>query len=306
VSLLIVEGPDGAGKTTLISYLRKQTNRWPWTNVIHHGAYVGETSGTIARHYLRSCYSALLRPDRLTIMDRSWLAEPVYGAACRGGENRVLPFQRRALERVALGAGAVVVLVLPSFEACRKVWAGRLEREYLKKVDQLAEVYNGYSHAVDGWQSTLPVFLFDREIDDPGEFASHLQEAFVGSDHDDRFLGAPHFRAPWLLIGDRAIEHNRLPFVSLGRGGCSAWLADQLEAAGISERKLAWTNQHELDDAWLRHANWYRGVIALGRRAKEWCETHGVDATYVVHPQHWKRFHHDTPYPLINILKGKL
>jgi thymidylate kinase len=156
VSLLIVEGPDGSGKTSLIEKVRAGR---PGATVLHHGAYAGETD--IARHYMQSLVKAIMEPDELTVFDRSWLAEPIYGHAARGGADRISEKQRAVLNNLAIGAGAMLVLCLPPLEACRRAWAARLETEYLKRESQLAEVWRLYSAAAHRWRDHFNVTLYD-------------------------------------------------------------------------------------------------------------------------------------------------
>lgn len=304
MTLLIVEGVDGAGKTTLIEAIAK---RYRWADVRHHGAYPGETA--IARHYLRSAYEALRHPNKLVVMDRSWLAEPVYGLVMRDGANRVPAWQRRMLERVALGAGAVVVHCHPSLDACRRAWESRLHREYPQKAEQLAQLHDLYGVARPGWAAVFPVLEYDYTSDDRARFLDLVDEALLARrGNGDPTIGAPVQDRPWLLIGDRPGHPNphALPFVSIvasdTRLGCSAWLADQLESWGVSERRLAWANQSEVDGSQFEAFDRYRGVIALGGYALGWCETNDVSAAATFHPQYWKRFHHHEPYPLKELL----
>lgn len=116
-----------------------------------------------------------------------------------------------------------------------------------------------------------------------------------------------------LLVASHADDPSsdrRFPFVdfTLKKEGCSAWLAEQLEAGGIGEDTLYWIN------AWDAERNWTDPefldalrplrVVALGDVAARWC---GVVARVphreVFHPQAWKRFHRAQPYPLIDLLK---
>lgn len=120
-----------------------------------------------------------------------------------------------------------------------------------------------------------------------------------------------------LLVGDRpngeqhAAIKQRIPFFSLHGGGCSLWLAQQLEDAGIPEERLYWINAHSWDGKptspdFIEQLN-PRHVIALGRNAQSWCAFDaGVNNVLVDHPQHWKRFHHGQPYPFIEALRSVL
>jgi len=149
--LIIVEGPDGAGKSTLARELADASG----STMFHYGAYLGEP--VIAPHYFGAVCRALHGED--VVMDRSWYSEPIYGAACRGGADRVSAAELRALELVAAEARAVVVLCLPPFEVCREAWAARRDREYVRLDAQMRTVYDLYA-GVRGW--ALDTCVYDR------------------------------------------------------------------------------------------------------------------------------------------------
>lgn len=291
MSAVIIEGPDGAGKTTLIEALRQ---RWRWSGVDHHGAYLGEER--IARHYLKSLYRGLAQPQRVQLLDRSWLAEPIYGAVMRGGADRITIADRRMLERVALGAGAVTVLCLPPFKACERAWKGRLEREYPQRADQLRALYDAYKQLGAD-------LVYDYTTDTAAELTKALQALLVARVNQGPGLGSP--KATTLLVGDEVSQHGHpaLPFVDLTRGGCSAWLAEHLEEHGVAEAGLYWINQATSEpDDFAAGLGQFERVVALGGQAIAWCETRGVAHVATYHPQYWKRFRHHEEYPLGGLL----
>jgi hypothetical protein len=160
MSLIIFEGPDGSGKTTLIGRIVKNCSGGT-PRVTHHGAYLGVED--VEHIYAENLSHARDNAHQLHLMDRSWIAEPVYGLAMRGGVCRVSDKQRQWLEMTALGVGATVVLCLPPFETCRKAWIGRLDREYPQKEAQLRAVWDGYRAWVAGLPGScsLPVVWYD-------------------------------------------------------------------------------------------------------------------------------------------------
>lgn len=104
---VILEGPDGAGKTTLIQALQKELWRQghgivlinPKAGPVHHpfDEYVGGLS----------FYSP--GGGRDLILDRSWLSEEVYGPIYRGSGLKVN--ERKFLDDWALEQGAILVLL---------------------------------------------------------------------------------------------------------------------------------------------------------------------------------------------------
>lgn len=302
--LLIVEGPDGAGKTT---FIQKVVAHRP-SRVDHHGAYLRQAR--IAHHYMRSIFDAYRRSTDIIVMDRSWLAEPIYGAVMRGGADRIAAWERRMLERVAYAAGAVVVLCLPELETCERAWKGRLEKEYPQKREQLVDLHGLYK-SLSGFNWPFDLIVYDYEKDNASLTIDKVMEKLAErSDRKDPTIGAPPSDRPVLLIGDSPGTSGRsridLPFVSLAttttRGGCSPWLAEQLEAWGVPESDLAWVNQCDLHPYEFDDLGAYAKIVALGGAAASWCERFDVPADVTYHPQYWKRFHHHDEYPLKEML----
>src|SRR5688572_9672687 len=100
--LYILEGPDGGGKTTLGATLSSRLG----VQVSNHGPYKGEDR--IWQHYMKSMLPACIGL-RNVIMDRCWIAEPIYGEVYRKGLNRIRPWQERALEHIAGKCFALVI-----------------------------------------------------------------------------------------------------------------------------------------------------------------------------------------------------
>lgn len=300
MTTLIVEGPDGAGKTTLIKELAPKLSD---ARVIHHGAYLGEKH--IAQHYRESLYRALLRPRRSVILDRAWLAEPIYGRAKRNGLNRIAAWERRSLERLALRAGAVVVLCLPSFSTCERAWKARqmVGLEYLQRREELRQVHDGYRDL--SLDVGLPVFIYNYERHRAVDVLAWLEKQPTPPPVKVApGLGRFAPKEVTLLVGEEMNSRHALdlPFVSASRGGSGPWLANQLETWGVPERDLYWVNAYHagvsqpLD---FLGALKPKSVIALGRVAELRLREAGVKKyTTVPHPQFWKRFHHHEEYPL--------
>ncbi len=301
-TVTIFEGADGAGKTTLIEALAPRVK----ATVFHHGTYPGEMH--IARHYLASLKAAC---DGPVFMDRSWLAEPIYGRAFRNGEDRVGVAARRMLERVALSLGAVVVRCAPSFDVCAEAFARRraLHGEYLDTKAQLRAVYHGYQEDL---RTDVPVIDFDYTSQSAPDLWRRI-EVVRPKVNDGPGIGRWAPGEVTLLVGDRMNSHGGdldLPFISFNRGGCSAWLAEALEATEVPERDLYWVNARGLDGVAIK-AEFVgmlkpKQVIALGAAARTWCATNRVLHATVPHPQFWKRSKSTAPYPLLGLLQEAL
>lgn len=308
--VIIIEGPDGAGKTTLARALQAH-----WTHTldrgpigyVHQGPYRGDPLPETIRRLER-------RENRgAVIADRLHLGEQVYGPVYRG-RDKLGVAGRRMLERYLLARGAVVVLALPPFATAHAAWSTRKAAggEMFPDEAGFRAVYDGFARSI---RTHLPLRFYDHTA--PEKPDDTIVEWIV--DWIDGQLGClrPEVGAndPKTLLVGEAPGSNQIPGAPpfTARGGCSEWLAEQLDAAGIAEAGLAWVNARDARDRTTRpdllrrlyEAGQLRRTIALGKTAEAWCRANlGLIQTFVTtsHPQHHKRFHHHEPYALLEVL----
>lgn len=317
MSLIIFEGPDGAGKTTLAdAWQRRLTNRIDIVQRRNHGPYLGEVD--IAGHYLDDLVLALMLRNApgAMFMDRSWISEAIYGPVARQC-NRIGVPQRRALERVALGACAQVVLCLPPYERCKAAYLARKELEYLPDESQLKRVYDAFKALqtdqlfAASW-CALPVNFYDWTQEEHRGSYIEMMEHDAQGQHINMGPGVGRF-APGevtLLVGEQISDGTAaadLPFISWHPGGCSGWLANQLETWGVSERDLYWINAKDQAGKITKPGIWLdelrpKRVVAMGEVARTWCRYYNIEYRHITHPQYHKRFHHSEPYLLQELL----
>jgi len=306
--LTIVEGSDGSGKTTLIEafkdYLPEKTT------VVHHGAYLNRP--TVMNYYT----GPMLQVDHNLLFDRSWLSEPIYATVMRGGANRVPPWCRRMLERIALTRAGAVVVCLRPWEAVLESYQARRGEEYVKDEVRMRAVFDAYVNLEKPtgpptklFATQLPTIVVDPTQTDVGTIMERLESA-RGNLNRGPGIGAWKPGRVVLMVGDRVSQRGRdgLPFISGLTTGCSSWLASQLDAARLGEHQLYWINGfsktgEELNGAFVERLNPV-AVVAMGKEAKKWTDRNVVRTIprfHVPHPQYWKRFHTGRAYPIINI-----
>jgi len=98
--MLIIEGPDLIGKTTLIERLKKEM---PWCGTDAFG--LAESADMHAQ--------CMKRMKRATICDRNFLSEIVYGTVLRGRSNLTRDQLGEVVAQFARVGGAMVVLSAP-------------------------------------------------------------------------------------------------------------------------------------------------------------------------------------------------
>lgn len=299
-NLIIVEGPDGSGKSTLVKFL-----------ATHFGASTTHFGALLRLNKLFPEYmNAMLNRSTLSpkIFDRSWISEPIYGRVMRSDSCRISVGEQRMLERVALTRCVVVIYCLPPIGDCLDVYQGRRQKEYIDSDDKFLQIFEQYKEALSREQ--LPSVVFDytttclHDILDIIEKIRPLKNEGPGAGHWNPGRSI-------LIVGEKANCHVKynLPFIS--DQGCSPWFAKQLAISGVPENRLYWVNALGPDGRKLKE-NFVRelkpkGIIALGKQAKTWCTDNGLHLEFTFkstdHPAYWKRFKRKEYYPLISQLQ---
>ena len=154
--IYIIEGPDGAGKTTLVEQIKKSHMN---AKVLHFGApQTPEEADNYYKVYAEAINAK--RDDEVLIFDRSWYSDMVYGPVMR---NRQEMTQEHAdmlsAMVVACGGGIIIYCTAP----IKVLWA-RCQRRgetYLQNQAQLQAIATGYSKVMAENVRFLPVVRYD-------------------------------------------------------------------------------------------------------------------------------------------------
>jgi len=285
--VVIVEGPDGAGKTMLCAELTSMSYSW-------HGGVkpIVEHEGPPAKGvdpftYYTSRLLRYLHARVPRVLDRFHLGETVYGPICRG-ESKMGALGVRLIDRLCSAYGVPIVVALPLKETCYTNWQAKAV-DYVKKEEQFDRIYEAYARLKNQYVG------YDYEVTaDLVDLATILAEK-------RRVLpmgvtGSPS--ASVLLIGERPNGVFDLPFHALDNS--SRYLNDALERAGLGENHIALVNAYHDDGRafdLVEVASALPGlslVVPLGNaaaRAARRLTLKGLDVHPLPHPQYWKRFH---------------
>ena len=289
--IIIVEGPDGAGKTTLIKQIYEWLSKDDDTTVVHHGPYKGVGEGEMARIYFNAMSPALTYGKHV-IFDRSWVSDPIYGEVYRGGQNRIPLHQRRMLERAALSRGGVMISCRPSFEACAEAFNSGRE-EYLDNEEQLKQVYDKYT----AWErnfTSMPLIEYNYEQDTTqtilNELELHQTQNPYGGGGEFMLGNVLVLCSKWKMATSRpcAVVVPYVNFTDMRPDAPATIIANEFERVNLVESDLYWVNVESTSGVALStkivHEMRPRRIIAIGSQPKQWCLSNGIDAEFVTHP----------------------
>ena len=153
--IIIVEGPDGAGKTTRINQLLAAH---PGSTYQH---FSNPKTPQEADDYWQVYAQAIKAtdPNKVAIFDRSWYSDRVYGPIFRN-RMEMLDLHVEMLEALVVkyGGGYVIYCTAP----VNVLWKRCKERgeTYVKTIEQLSDIHDGYE-AVMKQDCGLPVMRID-------------------------------------------------------------------------------------------------------------------------------------------------
>jgi hypothetical protein len=324
--IIIIEGPDAVGKTTLARSIKKLA---PDALYIH-SRYHKDIWPYHAAALRRAVRHARIAP---VIMDRHWPSECAYGRAFRAGP--AARYNERALYRVLERYGACYVLAAPPVEVAVHLHekASKVRPELFANIHHVATIYR---HLWKGLSTVgSPEASYLEQLSRSGVSQRSNWTMYDLRQHSGD-VGAVDFAArvlPWaysclhsawpqglgpswnlagtvqpgntLLVGDQVSDReSAAPWPFFAPNGSSRYLSKVLGDLWIDEDRIAMVNatpltphahEHEL----IREAAATCGrVVALGRKAADQLQELEIKANHVIrHPQHPRRFtHHDRSY----------
>lgn len=276
--MIVLEGPDGGGKTTLEQFLCERLE----IRSVHMG--IPEPLNRPLDYWMTRIVDAGW-PE---LIDRLHWSEDVYADAFRGG-SALSDLDRWQLEGWLLAHAAVIVLCRPSRRAVLQNASVNLSKPHHAVAD---EVYDGFCNP---WDTRVPQLTYDYELETAGSLLARLPRE-VGLPFDHEGIGTPSPRV--VFVADR---HGRCdgpcdsPFVLRSPSG--DYLRRALDNAGLDLR------EYHLLNGWMRGRtleifphprllSFQPSVfVALGNQAARALDELGVRHTQVPHPQYMKRFH---------------
>lgn len=295
MSVIIVEGPDGSGKSTFVGEMQKQV---PDATVLHFGPPKNPDPFV---EYEHSLYVPLRRQDnshRHILCDRLHWGEKMYGPLLRN-EDRLGVAGWRHVELFLTAQGATVVYMhQPS-----SVLIDRLQTrgDDLIKPRDLAEIERGYQWCLRN--TILPVV----GLRDPDWFyAIQLTKYNPGPgmlvDYPS-YIGS--VRPAGLLFGEARNKGEEAPDLSafVPRPSTSGrYLLEALPEDSWPHLGIANALEENVEDLWMELGE--VPVIALGLQAHRKLDEHTIPHATVPHPQFVRRFLHKHQVAYGNLIRN--
>lgn len=286
--LIIVEGPDGAGKSTFVEAL----DRALWKGrrgcvLVNHKAAPRRPA---LEEYARDL--SFYRPggDVDLVLDRSWWSEEVYGPRWRG--QPLPPFARRYLNGWAASRGALVVFLDAPDEVLVERVCGSRGDDLVSDPEEVVQLAADYRHlasqaATDHVVRYTWPYSLSNVVRAVVERASRLDDLAAPLAAHPSYVGP--LRPDVLLLGDRLSDTaDRRGFVTAFPpypGSAAQQVLWPAVEALDRHTKVGVANAYEGDPQVLVAALHLPKVVCLGREA-----FNAYGAPMAPHPQYVKRF----------------
>lgn len=137
--IIIIEGPDGSGKTTLAKQIADQTK---YPIVKRNKPETEEERLGMLEDYLQ-----IIKSGKNVIFDRCWYSEIVYGTVMRD-ESMITYHDMYGLEKAAAKSGALIIMCGGPTEALWKRCRTRGE-DYITQKEDFVNICKGFQELVD-------------------------------------------------------------------------------------------------------------------------------------------------------------
>ena len=295
--VIILEGPDGGGKTTLARSLEKLG----W--IYKHEGPPPAGRDQVA-HYLEILNDSIESPHN-TVHDRLWLGERIYGRIARNNDT-LGELGQKLFMRLHNSKQIHQFLCMPGITTAMANYEAKINdpHDYLKSVDKFEKVYNSYlmwfhvhgssGDIYDYHHSSIVMDVLGREF-----YQNPLPRGSVG-----------HPYAEYLFIGDKP-NHPTIDVPFHAKNGSSGYFNEALRLVGIPEENIAISNARDPFNhphnalVLLNSLPVIKEVFLMGGVAQDWWKNsenlflyprlNRLKIHHMEHPSYLKRFHGNNP-----------
>lgn len=295
--LIIIEGADKAGKTTLGQEIASKFG--------YEYRHFGKPGPNPAQEYAE----ALLSVNTPQVWDRGFIGELVYGPLLRG-RNTIDPFRLLILERLARSKGAILIHANPDLAVVKRRYDE--EGDPLITANENVIAYNKFQELANA----TSLMKFEYRGTDWGTLSDFVDQLKLHAAQmrrcaeDGRELtGIGTICGKRIIFVGEELNHKvtwlRKPF---DQGHSSMYIANAMLFAGVPESQVYMTNAKTLTTAEIVYhqtasKHYSPRWIALGQRANEMLDEHNVPHAWIPHPAYWRRFQSTRPDAYVDMIK---
>lgn len=149
--IIIIEGPDGAGKSTLANKIKDQTGYM----IMHRSQPKTEED----KKRMMDEYVQVIKAGKNCIFDRCWYSEMVYGPVMRDASVISYP-QMYELERLLAKNGALIIHCTAPEQT---LWRRCLRRgeDYITERETFSKICNGFDTLMYDVPHYIPVLTYE-------------------------------------------------------------------------------------------------------------------------------------------------
>lgn len=300
--IIVIEGPDGVGKTSLAEAIVKDiggkvvhlTYRYPNNMHQYHTAAM--------YHVIRAATKGPV------VLDRWWASELVYANIYRGGSK--WPHMWRMLHRVALRFGFYYVWCdsesdLKKYNQRYNILRGKREEMYDSGMDKVAQEFRDLCDGLIRHDAVHDItkfpFDFNTTVPDVVQGAMRRLQSVNQTFLDLNIVDvAGNTNNPKVvLVGDKfELKGRRTQFPFFEYDGSSLWMVEAMTTMGIKERDVMMINAAAPDGSpnskLMQYVRAYydKPIVALGlNAAKYWLDANHKPVTRTFsHPSYTRQF----------------
>jgi hypothetical protein len=232
--ILILEGVDGSGKSTLKEQIKAH---YEFVEPIPKSLPTHKTTETMCGENASALNLAIYNNENV-ILDRGWMSEAIYSKVLRRAPSRFTPTHVAMFERMALTAGVTVVHCNPGAETIRQNLSARGD-EHIRELSVLQELINEYKK-FDSLTS-LNVIDYNYKRHSLSWLLEHIWDAREGGHTGKTLFGNGYADTLIVTELDRSKPLGYIPMVSWNTGSAGYEFTERLLSSGLRESDLAWT-----------------------------------------------------------------
>lgn len=280
--LIIIEGADKTGKTTLAKAISKEFG--------YEYKHFGAPKGSPADEYM----DFLLKLDKPTVCDRFHLGELVYGPMLRG-KTGITSLELVTLERVMRLKQTILIHVTANMILTNQRLVNSAEHEMVNGTQNVLAA-NAFDRLIP-LSNVGPILRYDGSSLEKLRLClfeiTKLERSFPIQCLDYSGIGTTAgFKI--VFVGEQVNKNVTWRGLPFDRGMASQFLLDTFKEAGVPENQVYICNADKLTLREMENlvSSGSTTFVTLGKKADEKLKSFGFAGHYsLAHPQFIKRFH---------------